>query len=184
MKDDELSLLWHNGKTPEREEFEGMYKVVMYPRWLWWWFVDVKKLGYKIWERDWAYLGGVKYSFQGHNIAFGFLRWGRLKIKQPPLAILFDYSKSRWPFRNIRDYVRRVGHGYYIGKFYYILPIVGHRQLAWFTLRKITKEAPIGPCIQVVTNGKVVGGIDDSNLISPPGESGERGYHNNLEEDS
>jgi hypothetical protein len=121
MKEKELSLLWcHGGAT---KIASGTYKVVMYPSWLWWWFLNVKKLSSTYGE--------------GHNVAFGFLRWGKLRIRNQAASTLLDYSKSRWPFRNIRDYVRQVEDGYYIGKFIYIFPIVGWKKLFWFTLRKM-----------------------------------------------
>ncbi len=115
---------WRDGTTPRFRKFQGEYKITMYPRWIWWWFWDIK-----IFNDD-----------HGLNVAFGVFAWGkRIVVERYSSSFegaLLDYSGCWWPWRIIRDYVKSIkgNINIFIGKFCIKIPVIGEIQLAWFTM--------------------------------------------------
>lgn len=105
----ELQELFLAAQCPYTEEFNGIYKVrVLTGFWL--------STNYK-----------VIHHREGSNLLFGCKEWGRFRVKYGTtqgleLAVLFDYElKSNWgATRRIRDYVRRIDPGLYLGAFNYV----------------------------------------------------------------
>jgi len=137
-RDIKHAIMWHEGMSPGFRQFWGTYRIRMYPRWIWWWFRDVKVFHE-------VYIDSRLYSeTRGMNVAFGVIAWGkRIVVRHYSTnfeGALLDYSTCWWPWSIIRDYVKRIkrtnAHKY-IGKFCVKIPWIGELQLAWFTMEKI-----------------------------------------------
>ncbi len=132
MKKADLQSKWFEGSPMLQAELAGTYKITMYPRWLWWWFKNVKVIA----------------KGTGINRAFGFIKWASFNISVVrESCLLLNYSTARWPWKGIRDYVRcirgveAIVMGWYIGKFYYIFPFIGAKQVLWFTMERQREES-------------------------------------------
>ena len=111
---------WEKARIPEVDEVEGRFKIKIYPRILWCLFVD-----YKIIDK-----------LKGINKAFGRFEWGPFTIEITLDGILLNYNGARWPFVLIRDYVRELSEGMYLGKF--CLKIgKKEKRLFWFTMELV-----------------------------------------------
>ena len=128
----EFHYRWVKGIEPTHREFSGVYKIRIYPRWLWWWFVDVK-----IFYPQYA-------GAEGLNVAWGIIAWGkRIWVIGYGGMEQLNYEQAWWPWRIIRDYVKRRKDceealaDIYDGKFCVKLPYIGEMQIAWFTMEKL-----------------------------------------------
>lgn len=125
---------WDEAGFADADIGPGEYRVVMLPRWLFFWFRNVKEI------QD----GG--HCKVGNNLAYGRFPWARFRawMISPEEAQLFkrghktailclDYSLSRFPFKMIRDHVREVKPGVFLGRF--MVQIRGRLFfLCWFKL--------------------------------------------------
>lgn len=108
---------WQAGEVPDLEEFGGVYRVWMLPRWLFFWFLNVKRIEAK---------GSL--ARPGYNTAYRVIRWGEFQAAESVgSGLTFVYD------RLIRDYVRRIAPGRYLGQFYLVR---GKRKIFvfWFLL--------------------------------------------------
>ena len=133
---------WVVGLPPTEREFKGAYKITMYPRWLWWWFID-KKVFY---EEDRLHEDGKCYysNTWGLNVAFGIFAWGkRLLVVHYDRVTVLEYTRAWWPWCIIEDSVRKKmrktkgSPNWYVGKFCVKLPVIGKIHLAWFNMEKL-----------------------------------------------
>lgn len=88
----------------------------------------------KVIYRDETIPGG---NLDGFNVAFGFLAWGRFRVRFTSVhTLVLDYSLSRWPLSGIRDHID-LDKGYdriSRGEFYYLFPLIGRRRLFRFSM--------------------------------------------------
>lgn len=117
---------WDRGESPDIEEMGGRYRVWMRPLWLFFWFLNTKRIESK---------GNL--SREGQNTAYGIIKWGNFYAATTiSRGMTFFYgagdSGKHW---KIRDYIVRTGPGKYLGKFCLRR---GKREifLFWFTLTK------------------------------------------------
>jgi len=95
------------GEVPKVTEFAGVYRVYMLPRWLFFWFRNVKLIEDK-----------GETARNGGNVAYGRINWGKfLAIQWRGLCFHYGYGGSRFPFSMIRDFVKRIAPGVYLGLF-------------------------------------------------------------------
>ncbi|MHA2046942.1 MAG: hypothetical protein ACW99G_19295 [Candidatus Thorarchaeota archaeon] len=113
---------WDNSHEPLQPTLSGVYKIKMYPRWLWWWFFD----------RKWFI--GCKPNI---NIAWGFLAWGKFQVYVSPnqQCQRLDYSPARWPWKHIQDRVKQLNDGTLLGTFSYY-----GVHIAMFTMEKVIDQ--------------------------------------------
>ena len=138
---------WEAARFPKPADLKvGQYRVVMLPRCLFFWFRNVKRLE----MTD----GGLRFPTaplpgntatqigqfkMGHNVAYGRFRWGKFTIWCLDLALCLNYQHSSFPFRMIRDLVRELEEGVFLGRF--MLKIRGRYLFVfWFLLIDITGE--------------------------------------------
>ncbi|KKN00873.1 hypothetical protein LCGC14_1133460 [marine sediment metagenome] len=123
---------WEAARFPEDADLKvGQYRVVMLPRCLFFWFRNVKRLE---WRK--AETGAFK---MGHNLAYRRFRWGKFTIWCLDRALCLNYQHSRFPLSMIRDLVRDLGNGVFLGRF--MLKIRGRYLFVfWFLLIDITGE--------------------------------------------
>lgn len=147
--------LWDRGRCPDLWDFgivdkevkEGekityrLYRVKMLPRWLFFWFRNVK----------WITTDG-----RGVNVAYGRRSWGRFRIDGegggPVMTLASAYGildslclnygvhdpAQKWPFRIIRDFVREIEEGVFLGRF--TITIWGRLLFVFWFLLIDTKE--------------------------------------------
>lgn len=131
----ELELVFDSAPAPEASELSGAYTVDMLTR-----LPSLKWLGHR--KRFFVLEGRPA----GHNLLFCGWVWGRFILKPGECgdrggpALFIDYGQAGNSFvtRPMRDYVRRVGDGHYLGRLYYQL---GRRRLflGFFALERIAK---------------------------------------------
>ena len=130
---------WEAGRCPDLCDFGiaepgkekdtvRVYRVVMLPRWLFFWFHNVKRI------RD---------TGKGDNLAWGWLSWSRfflMRWRYREGAMSINYRASKMPFSIIRDLVREIEEGVFLGRFM----IKIRRWLVfvfWFLLIEVEEEA-------------------------------------------
>ena len=144
---------WEAARFPEPADLKvGQYRVVMLPRCLFFWFRNVKRL--EMTDCDLrlttAPLPGntATQSGQfkvGHNVAYGRFRWAKFTIWCLDLALCLNYQLSRFPFSMIRDLVRDLGDGVFLGRF--MLKIRGRYLFVfWFLLIEMETEEADDNC--------------------------------------
>ena len=133
----EMRIEWAEAEEPSFRDFKGRYRIKLYPRWLWCWFADIKIFyeDYPVCDEEGTYYRGIG----GLNVAWGVVAWGKRIVVTRGMDALFvlNYKRAWWPWRIIRDYVRRKKDNSLIGRFHIQLPRIGSKQLAWFTMEKI-----------------------------------------------
>lgn len=114
-----LKRQWDNSHLPDVPTLRGVYKITMYPRWLWWWFLDKK----------W-----VIGSQSNINIAYGLFAWGKFTVYTCPnhQCLVLDYSVSKFPWKYIVDNVKQLSDGTLLGKF-----TIGGLTLAMFKMKVV-----------------------------------------------
>jgi hypothetical protein len=131
----ELEPIFDAAAVPEPSELAGEYTVDMLTR-----LPTLKWMGHR---KSFFVQDGQP---AGHNLLLGGWVWGRFVLKsgecgdRGDTALFIDYGQPGNSFvsRPMRDYVRRVGDGLYLGRLYYKL---GRRRLflGFFALERISK---------------------------------------------
>ncbi len=112
-----LEELFNGGTVPSPGEFNGQYTVDMLTG-----LPSMKWIGH----RKEFFLSGGKPS--GHNVFFRGWIWGRFHLgpatcrdmgNLPALLINYGRAGNSFVSRPMRDYVRRVDAGQYLGRLYY-----------------------------------------------------------------
>ena len=154
LHNDLMRPKWDIARFPKTDDLKvGKYKVVMLPRCLFFWFQNVKYLEMTSLSLEMTSLskefpmeplpgntalttGGFT---MGYNMAWGRYRWGRFSIWCRDRALSLNYGGSKFPVSMIRDMLREVEPGVFLGRF---MLKVKERYLFvfWFKLIEIEKE--------------------------------------------
>lgn len=115
--------LYHQARKPNIEELNGHWKVMAHG------LVRPSNL-----------LGDHKTIDKGlgRNYVFGYLQWGFFTIEQEDdcLVLNYDHPRNHPLLRPIRDRVRLVRPGRFIGRLYY-----GDRPFFWFSLIETERQS-------------------------------------------
>jgi hypothetical protein len=133
----ELRRLFLDADTPVLEELNGSYLVDMLGLWPSFKRFSHRKIIYR-----------KNNKVKGHNVLLG-RRWGHFHLEdalcrdaEEVKATLINYNRpeNSFPVRRIRDYIRSVAPGVYLGRFYYLLHGNYMRFLGYFSLEQIKEE--------------------------------------------
>ncbi len=99
---------WKTGRVPVEDDLRfGQYRVTILPRALFFWFLNVKRI---------ALRPDGQYKI-GENLAYGLLRWGKFSVYCREEGLCLNYHISGFPFSRVRDVVREIGEGVFLGRF-------------------------------------------------------------------
>lgn len=105
-----MMKLWDRAAFPVPDDLKvGQYRVVMLPRFLFFWFRNIKRI-----EIAKGSEGGFKL---GYNIAYGRYKWGEFTIWGIDHSLSLNYSGSVFPISLIRDFIREIEEGVFLGRF-------------------------------------------------------------------
>jgi hypothetical protein len=130
----ELTVLFRGAEAPELTELQGEYWVDMLTG-----LPSLKLLAHR---KRFHTEGG---SISGHNLLFGRWIWGRFGLEPgtcrdmgdlPAVLINYDRDGNSFVSRPMRDYVRRIEPGLYLGRLYYAVG-AGLACLGFFSLERM-----------------------------------------------